>query len=54
MGRFHLELIERDGYSKRTAIKAEDYEELAQKIAAKTGVRIDPDDELLLPDGGEE
>lgn len=52
MGRFNLELIERDGYSKRTAMTAEDYEELAEKIAAKTGVSVDVDD--LLPDGGEE
>lgn len=52
MAYFGLEVIERDGYGSRTAMTADDYEELAEKIAAKTGVRVDPDD--LLADGGEE
>lgn len=52
MGRRHLQVIERDGHSKRHVMSADDYEELAEKLAEKTGVRVNARD--LLPDGGGE
>ena len=50
---FGLVVLECNGHRKRTAITADNYEELAEKIAEKAGIRL-PVDEDLLTDGGEE
>ena len=55
MSRFSLELVERDGYRERTAIIADDYEDLMEKIAAKTGISVESEKvETPLTDGGDE
>lgn len=54
MSGFGLEVIERNGHRSRTAMTASDWDELAEKIAAKTGVKIDPEDIQLAADGGQE
>lgn len=45
------ELYRRDGYSKNKIATAQDLEELAEIVAAKTGSRITSDE--LLADGGD-
>lgn len=47
MSHFGLELYERNGSSRRRAMVAEDYEEMLDKLAAKSGFAADDD---LLPD----
>lgn len=60
MSRFSLEVVEHQGHRERTAIRADDYEELVEKVAAKTGIEVQPDTETetpeteLLADGGAE
>lgn len=49
---FSLEVVEHQGHRERTAIRADDYEELVEKVAAKTGIEIQTEKELLA-DGGE-
>jgi hypothetical protein len=49
---FGLEVIEHNGYRERTVVTASDWDELAEKIAAKTGVTVDSEDVQKLTDGG--